>query len=1664
MLQDSASFFRSAFDNAGAGMAVFDSECRLKHCNSAFCAMLGYDPGELAGRRAADILDDEATAIAQPGGPAPLNGERRFRRKNGSTFIGQALSCTWPDGHVQTTVLDVTERRRAEEKLRLTTECFELALKGSPVSIFCQDRDLRYTYVYNPTFGVEVSEILGKLQDEIFENSDGSKSLKLEVIRSGEPRRREVVIRSHGAERIYDLLAEPMHDSEGNISGVRCASIDITERKRAEEAVRQAEALERRERKKLETTLAALPAAVLIAKDAGCTQVAGNPAAYEILQCPPGSNLSKSDPASQAPANYELYQDGRRLTPEELPLRKAAARRAFAREEMEIRFAGGGSKFLVGNALPLFDDAGEVCGAVAAHVDITDLKRTEAALRKSEEQLRRFVEQAPAAIAMFDRDMRYLACSRRWLSDYWPIETSVVGLSHYDQFPETISEEWKDAHRRGLAGEIVRADEDPFVRPDGRTQWLRWEVRPWLAADSTVGGITILSEDVTERVEAVRALRESELRMRLAQEGAKVGTWEWRLADNRTQWSDNLWSLHALSSAQYTPSFDTWASSICAEDRDRVTKTVKDAAACGEEYEIQWRVSLPEGEPERWLMARGSPIAGASGAHERYIGVVIDITDRKRMEEALRQAEKKERHKREELEAILAAIPAPVLIAKDASCEEMVGNPAAYELYGVPPGANLAKSAPAGKAPANFEIFQNGRRLPPEDLPIRRAAAKRPFSGEEIELRFVEGDSKYLLGNALPLLNSAGEVRGAVAAFVDVTELKRTVASLRKSKERLRFALDAANAGTWEVDLASGKIAACDRALAFLGIAPGATVTHEMALSRVHPEDRARLDEALRQSLETGQSYRIESRALLPDGSIRWLEGRGERRGASGAQVIAGLVLDITERKRSEDEARAAKTSLEAALAAMTDAVFIADAKGRFIHCNDAFATFHRCKSKSDCIQSLADCRGCLEIFHADGRPASFDQRPVPRALAGETAMQAEYPMKRKDTGESWVGSFTFAPIRNDAGEIAGAVVTARDVTDQKRAAEVLKRSEARYRTLIEATDAVTWSCPPSGLHVTPQADWMAYTGQAAEEMLGDGWTKAVHPDELASAAKRWAEAAAEGKAFTSEHRIRRHDGVWRWMSVYAAPIKDAAGAVIEWIGMNIDITERRNAEAALKESEGRLSSLIDTAADSIVVIDGKGTIQSANRATFDMFGYSPEELLGQPLVVLMPDRVGADHDLYLSGFSGKGGVRHVEGKRKDGSAVPVDVAVAAWRDGEGRRFITGIMRDVSERKRHEDALADARRREAVGRLAGGVAHDFNNLLHVISGNLEIAKDLIRDEGPRKFLERARLAAEKGSALNQRLLTFARKRALKPESLNLNDRVRDTVKLLASTVGEHISVATDLAAGLWPTLSDPGEIDSAILNLAANARDAMPHGGAIRIVTSNVTLGAAAAAAQHADVRPGDYVCLSIADNGPGMPPEVLAQAFEPFFTTKGPGAGTGLGLASVASFAKHAGGFASIESAPGEGCTVKVHLPRAHENAAAGVSASRAEPAGGGELVLVVEDDDQVREMTLLRLKSLGYAALEARTGPEAIERLKSRDTIRLVLSDIVMPGGMTGYDVARWTAANRPGVKVIMCSGYNEGDVFREASRAIEGVAVLGKPYTRTELASAVSRALAS
>jgi PAS domain S-box-containing protein len=409
-------------------------------------------------------------------------------------------------------------------------------------------------------------------------------------------------------------------------------------------------------------------------------------------------------------------------------------------------------------------------------------------------------------------------------------------------------------------------------------------------------------------------------------------------------------------------------------------------------------------------------------------------------------------------------------------------------------------------------------------------------------------------------------------------------------------------------------------------------------------------------------------------------------------------------------------------------------------------------------------------------------------------------------------------------------------------------------------------------------------------------------------------------------------------------------------------------------------------------------------------------------------------------------GVRSVETRM-----VPIGTGPA--------RQILAIIRDVTDSKAREDQLRQLQRMDAVGRLTGGIAHDFNNLLAIIQGNSELIRHRLEDGSePAEMADDVIGAAGRGAELVRRLLAFARMQHLEPEAVDLNARLPDLITLLERSLGERVHFRVKRAKHLWPAIVDPTQVDDAIVNLAINARDAMPDGGTLTIETQNVTLDEDYAA-HHVEVVPGNYVMLAVSDTGTGMAPEVIARAFEPFFTTKSEGQGTGLGLSQVFGWVKQSGGHIKIYSELGHGTTIKLYLPRAEAQSASKEQQPEIRIPTGDETILVVEDNPNVRKTVIRQLHDLGYRTIEADSGVAAMELVRNGTQFDLLLTDVVMPGGITGYQLAQQARAERPGLKVLFTSGYTELAAARDVDLNHQ---LLSKPYRKQDLGQAVRTVL--
>jgi len=544
------------------------------------------------------------------------------------------------------------------------------------------------------------------------------------------------------------------------------------------------------------------------------------------------------------------------------------------------------------------------------------------------------------------------------------------------------------------------------------------------------------------------------------------------------------------------------------------------------------------------------------------------------------------------------------------------------------------------------------------------------------------------------------------------------------------------------------------------------------------------------------------------------------------------------------------------------------------------------------------------------------------------------------------------------------------------------------------------------------------------------------------------------------EDPFPRADGQLDWVRWEIRPWYEDEATIGGIILFNEVITERRHAAEQRERLEAKMKAVVESAVDGILTISEDGVVQTFSGPAERIFGYRAGEVVGQNVAMLMPEPDGSRHGAHVQRYLRTGvakiiGIgREVQGKRKDGTLFPMDLAVGELPLVDSKREFVGSVRDISERRKLEDQLRQSQKMEAVGLLTGGVAHDFNNLLGVVIGNLDMVLEKLDEHSEQaQLISRALSGALHGAELTQRLLAFARKQALEPRSFAINDLLPDLSAILNRTLGEGIAVHVEAGIDLWPAFADPSQVQDAIVNLAINARDAMPDGGTLTIETANIRLDEDYARA-NPGVTPGDYAMLAVTDTGTGMSAEVAERAVEPFFTTKPVSKGTGLGLSTIYGFAKQSGGHLKIYSELGHGTTVKIYLPRA--KAAAAPEQRPAEAAEqmprGTETILLAEDNAELRHTAVYQLEKLGYRVLAAQNGEAALAVLRGTEPIDLLFSDIVMTGTLTGTDLVGEARKLRPNIRILLTTGYAE----KAVSNANQGAwQLLRKPYRKRDLA---------
>ena len=841
-------------------------------------------------------------------------------------------------------------------------------------------------------------------------------------------------------------------------------------------------------------------------------------------------------------------------------------------------------------------------------------------------------------------------------------------------------------------------------------------------------------------------------------------------------------------------------------------------------------------------------------------------------------------------------------------------------------------------------------------------------------------------------------------------------------------------------------------------------------VDHIHPDDRERVVARSASAHASRTDYELEYRMLTADGRVIWVRCTSRIRfdEASGVDRVSSILADITEEKFAQEKLERSLALFRATLDSTADGILVVDQKGTIAGYNRKFVEMWNIPESV--LSPAVDNQALAYVL---------DQLVDPEAFVGKVRDLYDDPDAESfDVIEFKDGRRfeRYSKPQKISREAVGRVWSFRDVTVRKRAEEALRESERSFRETLENVHLVALALDASGSITFCNDYLLELTGWSRSELVGRPWFPLALAHEEGTE-RLFVAALQEGTVPSHyEQAVTTRGGELRLISWNVTTLRDADGKATGIVSIGEDITEARQAEEILRASEERFRSLIENASDVITILDGNGIVRYASPAIERVLGYAPERLVGTSVRELVhPEDVPTTRSWLADLRRGGGEVVEVRVLAECGEWRTLEAVGKLLVDAPDGREIVVNARDVSERKQAEEALQaseeqlrQAQKMEAVGRLAGGVAHDFNNLLTAISGYSEfLIAQLDEGSGLRHDAEEIQKAAERAAALTRQLLAFSRRQVLQPKVLDLNGVVAEVSRLLIRLIGEDVQLSTFEDSALGKVRADPGQLEQVLVNLAVNARDAMPNGGRLTIRTGNLRV-VEPLHGEGGELDPGEYVTLSVRDTGSGIDLATRTHLFEPFFTTKEQGKGTGLGLATVFGIVKQSGGDILVDSALGEGAEFTIVLPRVDVSVVEVADASAAlapgattESSDGAETVLLVEDEHVVRSLVRDVLERSGYAVLEAPDGASALELCSAHlGHIDLLLTDVVMPR-MSGRQLAEQLAGQRPGLRVLFTSGYADGEMD-EASPLEGGASFVGKPFSPDELTRKVRELL--
>ncbi|WP_413171506.1 PAS domain-containing protein [Anabaena azotica] len=1148
-----------------------------------------------------------------------------------------------------------------------------------------------------------------------------------------------------------------------------------------------------------------------------------------------------------------------------------------------------------------------------------------------------------------------------------------------------------------------------------------------------------LEQEIKERQETQAALQKSEETFR--QFGENLDAYIWICSqDCSTLFYINpayekIWG-RSCQSLWGNPL--SWIEAVHPEDLERMMAEVEEQHQKGGNISVEYRIIRSDGSI-RWLCSRRFPIKNEQGQVEYYGGIGEDITERKQAEAALQKSEETFRQFGENIQTQI------IWIKSYDRGETVYVNPAYEKIWGRT--CQSLRENPQSWIEA----------IHPEDRDRILAETRQNLQKGEacnLEYRIIKPDGSigWISARAFPIKNEQGEIQYFGGVAEDISERKLAEAAVRQSEYKFRQFADNFQSVVWiaaanctedlYVNPAYEKV--WGRSRASMGNNP------KSWLEGVHPEDRDRVI-AQMQSQMHSESGILEYRVLRPDGSIRWVWARRFmiKNEQGEIEYFGGIAEDITERKQTEAELKKTENKFRYFTENSDTLIWMASKDSKeTLYINPAYEKIwgRSCQSLRENPQSWT------EAIHPEDRDRILAEI-AERHQKGEGA-NLEYRILQPNGTVRWIWGRCF-PIKNEQGELDYYGSLTEDITERKLAEESLRDSETRLTLALETANMGIWDWNM----ITNHCLWSDHVGPLYGLPKGslcppdyDDFSQFIHPEDRDILQQNLNQSISQGSDFAVEYRAVWPDGSLHWLRGTGKVYHNQEGQPIRMIGTTRDISERKETEHQLYEQ----AALLDIATDAIFVRDFQTEILFWNQGAERMYGWQKHEALGKNLKDLFCSKTAQQQEATALRTVVKSGIWQGELRKKTkfGTEIIVESRWTLMFDADDQpKSILVVDSDITEKKQLEEQFFRTQRLESIGTLAGGIAHDLNNILTPILGAAQLLKGRFakNEERHPQLLEIIENNAQRGAALVKQVLSFAR--GLKGEKgiVQIKHLIAEIIQIGKQTFPKSIEFTTQIPEDLWTVSGDTTQLHQVLMNLVVNARDAMPEGGTLTIITENIYIDEAYTR-MLIESKIGNYIVITVTDTGVGMTKEVLDRIFEPFFTTKEFKGGTGLGLSTAVGIIKSHNGFMTVNSQVGKGSTFKVFLPSVESPQVPDIDQSKI-PLGQGELILVVDDEPQIRDVATIILENHNYQTLTASNGVEAIALYAQyKKNISAVLMDMMMPE-MDGITAIRTLKKMNPKVQVIACSGLNTKDVFPESAE-MEMQSVLFKPYTANEL----------